>query len=122
MRITRAVVAAVSILLVIGYVCLTSFLGTLAAAQTATAISNVAVGPQYGSTHVYVAPSDFDRFVASVIGTFGGTALKKGVFTVTPTPSKTMSQLVLTPVGPSPFLVSRRRSHIHLAQSGRVIL
>jgi hypothetical protein len=99
MRITRAVVAAVTILLVIEYVGLSSFLGTLAIAQTATATSNVAVGPQYGSTHVYVAPTDFDRFVASVISTFGGTASKKGVFTVTPTPSKTMSQLVMTPVG-----------------------
>jgi hypothetical protein len=69
MRITRAVVAAVTILLVIEYAGLSSFLGTLAIAQTATATSNVAVGPQYGSTHVYVAPTDFDHFVASVIGT-----------------------------------------------------
>ena len=30
---------------------------------------------------------------------FGGTTTKQGVFTVTPTPSSTMSQLVLTPVG-----------------------
>lgn len=90
MRISRAVVTAVMVLLVIGYVGVSSFLGTLAAAQTATATSNVAVGPQYGSTHVYVAPTDFDRFVVSVIDTFGGTASKKGVFTVTPTPSKTI--------------------------------
>jgi predicted enzyme related to lactoylglutathione lyase len=60
---------------------------------------DVAVGPQYDTTHVYVAPEDFDRFVQSVIATFGGTATKQGVFTVTPTPSLTMSQLVLTPVG-----------------------
>jgi predicted enzyme related to lactoylglutathione lyase len=59
----------------------------------------VAVGPQYDSTHVYVAPQDFDRFVASFVATFGGTTSKQGVFTVTPTPSSTMSQLVLTPVG-----------------------
>ena len=26
---------------------------------------SVAVGPQYGATHVYVAPGDVDRFVAS---------------------------------------------------------
>src|SRR5271168_1801365 len=99
MKITRATVAAVTVLLVSGYVVPSLFLGTLAIAQTATATSNVAVAPQYSSTHVYVAPTDFDRFVASVIGTFGGTALKKGVFSVTPTPSKTISQLVLTPVG-----------------------
>ena len=46
----------------------------------------VAVGPQYDTTHVYVAPEDFDRFVASLVATFGGTTSKRGVFTVTPTP------------------------------------
>jgi hypothetical protein len=97
MRITRAFAAAVPVLLVI--VGASSFPGTTAVAQTTTANSNVAVGPQYDTTHVYVAPTDFDRFVASVVATFGGTASKKGVFTVTPTPSKTISQLVFTPVG-----------------------
>jgi len=61
--------------------------------------SAISVGPQYDSTHVYVAPESFDRFVASFIATFGGTASKQGVFQVTPTPSETMSQAVLTPVG-----------------------
>lgn len=63
------------------------------------ATPNVAVGTQYDSTHVYVAPEDFDRFVASVISTFGGSTTKQGVFSVTPTASSTISQLVLTPVG-----------------------
>src|ERR1700747_1360992 len=67
-------------------------------AQTAGTV-NVGVEPQYDTTHVYVAPEDFDRFVASLIATFGGTKTKQGVFTVTPTPSSTMSQLVLTPAG-----------------------
>src|SRR6266566_4868742 len=67
-------------------------------AQAAETVS-VAVGPQYDTTHVYVAPEDFDRFVASLLATFGGTTTKQGVFTVTPTQSSTMSQLVLTPVG-----------------------
>jgi predicted enzyme related to lactoylglutathione lyase len=67
-------------------------------AQTSGTVS-VAVGPQYDSTHIYVTPEDFDRFVASFIATFGGTKTKQGVFTVTPTESSTMSQLVLTPVG-----------------------
>lgn len=58
-----------------------------------------AVGTQYDTTHVYVRPADFDRFVASFVATFGGSTSKQGVFQVTPTPSKTMSQLVLTPVG-----------------------
>jgi hypothetical protein len=73
----------------------------VAFAQTAgtSGTVSVAVGPQYDTTHVYVAPEDFDRFVASLIATFGGTTTKQGVFTVTPTPSSTMSQLVLTPVG-----------------------
>jgi hypothetical protein len=67
-------------------------------AQAARTVS-VAVGPQYDTAHVYVAHQDFDRFVASLIATFGGTTTKQGVFTVTPTPSSAMSQLVLTPVG-----------------------
>jgi predicted enzyme related to lactoylglutathione lyase len=71
----------------------------LAAPRVTTKAPNVAVGPQYDTTHVYVAPEDFDRFVASLLATFGGTTSKQGVFTVTPTPSSTMSQLVLTPVG-----------------------
>lgn len=80
-------------------------LGTLLLCQNLSAQStpendaNVAVAPQYDSTHVYVAPEAFDRFVASLIATFGGTTKKQGVFTVTPTASSTMSQLVLTPVG-----------------------
>src|SRR5258706_7555135 len=67
-------------------------------AYAATASPDVAVSPQYDTTHVYVAPEEFDRFVASLIVTFGGTTTKQGVFTVTPTPSSTMSQLGLTPV------------------------
>jgi predicted enzyme related to lactoylglutathione lyase len=59
----------------------------------------IAVGPQYDTTHVYVAPEDFDKFVASFVATFGGTTSPKGTFQVTPTPSLTMSQLVLSPVG-----------------------
>ncbi|EHL32034.1 VOC family protein [Legionella drancourtii] len=68
---------------------------TINAAQTA----GFAVGPQYDTTHVYVAPEDFDRFVASFTATFGGKTSKQGVFQVTPTPSQTMSQLALTPAG-----------------------
>jgi hypothetical protein len=99
MRITRAFIAAVTVLLLIGYAAGPLSIPTPASAETAKATSNVAVGPQYDTTHVYVAPGEFDTFVASLVATFGGTTSKKGVFTVTPTPSKTMSQLVLTPVG-----------------------
>ena len=76
----------------------TSLLLTAAIAAGAAA-PDFAVGPQYDTTHVYVTPENFDKFVASLIATFGGTTTKQGVFTVTPTPSSTMSQLVLTPVG-----------------------
>jgi len=72
---------------------------SLAAAFAAPADSNFGVGTQYDTTHVYVQPEEFDKFVASLLATFGGTTTKQGVFTVTPTPSKTMSQLVMTPAG-----------------------
>jgi hypothetical protein len=65
----------------------------------AKAPTDYAVGPQYDTTHVYVAPADFDPFVTSLLATFGGKASKQGVFQVTPTASQTMSQLVMTPVG-----------------------
>ena len=68
-------------------------------AQAGLSAQTVAVGPQYDTTHVYVAPGDFDRFTASFVATFGGSKSPQGVFTVTPAPSLTMSQLVFTPVG-----------------------
>ncbi len=72
---------------------------TLLLAVAPASQAGVAVAPQYDTTHVYVAPADFDKFVASLTATFGGTTSKQGVFTVTPTPSATLSQLVLTPFG-----------------------
>ncbi|WP_404366582.1 glyoxalase [Sphingomonas sp. MMS24-J45] len=69
------------------------------AAARQTAPAEYSVGPQYDTTHVYVAPEDFDRFVASLVATLGGTTSKQGVFQVTPTASQTISQLVLTPAG-----------------------
>lgn len=71
----------------------------LALARAPVAAPAVAVAPQYDTTHVYVAPEDFERFVASFSATFGGSKSQQGVFQVTPTPSQTMSQLVFTPVG-----------------------
>jgi predicted enzyme related to lactoylglutathione lyase len=61
--------------------------------------SAVAVGPQYDTTHVYVAPENVDAFAKAFLGTFGGTSTKQVVVTVTPTPSSTSSQLLQTPVG-----------------------
>src|SRR5438128_9922678 len=93
MRLIRAL--SFTILLIVGTV------PVAVGQQTATpnVAPNVAIGPQYDTTHVYVAPDDFDRFVASVLATFGGTTTKQVVVTVTPTPSSTLSQLILTPVG-----------------------
>jgi len=72
---------------------------TPAVIRAAAPTPNVAVAPQYDTTHAYVAPEIFDRFVASLVATFGGSTSPQGVFTVTPTPSSTMSQLVFTPAG-----------------------
>lgn len=61
--------------------------------------SQVGVGAQYDTTHVYVAPEDVDKLAASFLATFGGQSTKQVVVTVTPTPSSTTSQLLQTPVG-----------------------
>ena len=91
--------SSVAVLLTVGVAVGSPQVGAFAQSAQTAATAGVAVGPQYDTTHVYVAPEDFDRFVASLLATFGGTATKQGVFTVTPTQSSTMSQLVLTPVG-----------------------
>ena len=74
---------------------------SIGSAQTSTAKARplIAVGPQYDTTHVYVAPESVDAFVKAFLGTFGGTSTKQVVVTVTPTPSSTSSQLLQTPVG-----------------------
>ncbi|GLH79569.1 hypothetical protein SSBR45G_44780 [Bradyrhizobium sp. SSBR45G] len=59
----------------------------------------IGVGPQYDTTHVYVAPDDVEKFAASFLATFGGQSTKQVVATVTPAPSSTTSQLLQTPVG-----------------------
>jgi predicted enzyme related to lactoylglutathione lyase len=100
MRLNRNfVVRAIAILLTLGVASESPYVRTSAQSAHAAETVNVAVGPQYDTTHVYVAPQDFDRFVASVLATFGGTLAQAGVATVTPTPSSTRMQLVLTPVG-----------------------
>jgi len=90
---------SVAIFLTIAFASDSQHFSTFAQTARPAETKGIAVGPQYDTTHVYVAPQDFDRFVASLIATFGGTTTKQGVFTVTPTPSSTMSQLVMTPVG-----------------------
>lgn len=101
MRLNRILAAtAVAILLTVGVANQSLLPIAFAQSVQAAGTANVAVGPQYDTTHVLVPPEDFDRFVASVLGTFGGTTSSKSSgAAVTPTPSSTMLQLVLTPVG-----------------------
>ena len=102
MRLPRAFsAAAFTVFLTFATVRISVCQQTTAAITThdVSADPNVAVGPQYDTAHVYVAPKDFDRLVASILATFGGTTSKQVATTVTPTPSSTMSQLILTPVG-----------------------
>jgi predicted enzyme related to lactoylglutathione lyase len=83
-----------------GYVILTLALSAVGVqARPAEASPKIAVGSQYDTTHVYVAPGDVEKFVQSFVATFGGQSTKQMVATVTPTPSSTTSQLVQTPVG-----------------------
>src|ERR1700688_4825908 len=100
MRFNKIIVGTcVAIVLTLGLAVESLHVSAFAQSAQTDETASVAVGPQYDTTHVYVAPEEFDRFVASLIATFGGRTSKQGVFTVTPTPSSTMSQLVLTPVG-----------------------
>jgi predicted enzyme related to lactoylglutathione lyase len=57
------------------------------------------VGPQYDTTHVYVAAGDFDAFVSSFVATFGGQPGKRSVTSVLPVPSSAEFQAVSTPAG-----------------------
>jgi hypothetical protein len=61
--------------------------------------ATVAAGPQYDTAHVYVAPGEVAAFVKSWEAAFGGTNTVPKVTDVTPTPSETISELVLSPVG-----------------------
>src|SRR5271169_4405923 len=115
MRFNKSTVeTCVALVLTLGLAGGSPHISAFAQSAETTGTVSVAVAAQYDTTHVYVAPEDFDRFVASLIATFGGTTTKQGVFTVTPTQSSTMSQLVLTPVARYPFSASRRRSRIRL--------
>jgi hypothetical protein len=99
MRFTRLLPVTTAVFLTLEIVPFSLLEGPTPNVAYAASARDIGVGPQYDTTHVYVAPEDFDRFVASLLATLGGTTSKQGVFTVTPTPSSTMSRLVLTPVG-----------------------
>ena len=100
MRFNKSTVGrCVALVLTLGLAVGSPHVNAFAQAAETTGTVSVAVGPQYDTTHVYVPLADFDRFVASVLQTFGGKTAQAGVLTVTPTPSSTRIQLVLTPVG-----------------------
>src|SRR3954454_23940094 len=61
--------------------------------------SRIAVGPQYDTTHVYVEPGKVPALTSSWKATFGGTSTAVSVTDVTPTPSRTKSRLIFSPVG-----------------------
>ena len=90
---------SVAIFLTIAFTSESQYFSTFAQSVQTTKTAGVAVGAQYDTTHVYVPAADFDRFVASILQTFGGKTAQDGVLTVTPTPSSTRIQLVLTPEG-----------------------
>jgi len=93
--------------------------GSMAQDKPADAAASLAVGPQYDTAHVYIAPGDLDRFSDSIVATFGGSKSQPTPLTITPTPSKTNWQALLTPVGtfsvfgfttPIPFPFGRERT------------
>jgi hypothetical protein len=61
--------------------------------------ASVAVGPQYDTAHVYVAPEDMDHLTTAFVATFGGHATKPVATSVTPTPSSTRWLAIQTPAG-----------------------
>jgi hypothetical protein len=70
-----------------------------ASARPAAKPQNFGVGAQYGTTHVYVAAEDIDRFSTSFLATFGGSATPPSDVTVTPTPSVAVWRALKTSVG-----------------------
>jgi predicted enzyme related to lactoylglutathione lyase len=90
----------------------------------------VAVGPQYGTTHVYVSPADIDAFVNSFVATFDGKPSQRSVVNVLPVPSSEEFQYVLTPLGsisvfafktPIPFPFGQERTGYLVTDMDRAI-
>jgi hypothetical protein len=95
-RLTSAVVSAIALVLLAA--CADAPSPAAAPPETSQG-GRYAVGPQYDTTHVYVQPGTTDAFVASWIATFGGNHSNEELVDVTPSPSKTKSVLVFSPVG-----------------------
>jgi hypothetical protein len=104
--------------------------GQGAAPALDTVDTGVAVGAQYDSTHVYVAPGDLDAFVSSFVATFGGQPGKRSVLNVLPVPSSTELQPLMSPVGmlsvfafetPIPFPFGQERTGYLVTDMDRAI-
>lgn len=94
-RHVRCVQRTLGVLAIWGVILQAALLAAPAAAQT----PDMAVGPQYDTSHVYVAPADMARFAAAFVATFGGVASKPAITHVTPTPSSAQWQAIQTPAG-----------------------
>ena len=71
-----------------------------AKAPNAAADSNVSVGAQYDTTHVYIDDaSHYDDFVNAYTATFGGKPSQRITVNVMPVESSTLAQYVWSPVG-----------------------
>lgn len=69
-------------------------------ASNASAIPNVAVAPQYDTTHVYVdAPANYDALVGAWNATFGGKLSSRIAANIMPVSANTQFQYVWSPVG-----------------------
>jgi predicted enzyme related to lactoylglutathione lyase len=126
LRVMRFAIAKAVIPLVLILATCSSVLGQ----STPPASEAIAVGAQYDSTHVYVAPADMDAFVTSFAATFGGTPSKRSVTNVLPVPSSTEFQYLWTPVGtlsvfgfqtPIPFPFGQERTGYLVADMDKAI-
>jgi hypothetical protein len=68
---------SVAIFLTIAFTSDSPHFSTFAQTSRPAETKGIAVAPQDDTTHVYVAPQDFDRFVAILIATFGGPTTKQ---------------------------------------------
>jgi len=92
-------VASVSLCWALAVAAASLFPAAVSAGGSKDLAQGVAVGPQYDSTHVYLAPGDFDAFVNCFVATFGGHPATRSVTNVLPVPSRTEAQFLSTPVG-----------------------
>ncbi len=88
-----------TVIKVSAFVAALSLSGELLAKDKDIPLPVVSVGAQYDTTHVYIAPGDFDTFVNSFTATFGGKPSPRGTTNVLPVPSNSQLQYVWTPAG-----------------------